>query len=83
MTEPRHNDDIIIGKLENLERIVSVEIAYLKKNVEALEKQNENLGGRINIVELWQANSMGKIAVLFTIIGIGVSLVVAWVSKHF
>lgn len=98
MTDSRHNDDIIITELRALKELLTLEITYLKKNLEDLEhrttlnvetakeqvaKFNERFNERITVIEIWQSNSMGKMAIIFTIIGILITGFVSWASKHF
>lgn len=83
MMEQRHNDDVIISELRNLKEIVSLEVAYLKGMVTELKKQTETQSSQITLLQIWQSNSMGRMAVIFTIVGFGVSLLIGWISKHF
>lgn len=98
MSENRHNDDVIISELRGLKELLSLEITYLKNNIEELEKRtnlsvdtarkqveqyNIRLNERITVIEIWQSNSMGKMAIIFTIIGMAVVALFGWISKHF
>ena len=78
----RHNDDVIIAEIRSLKDILNLEIIYLKEQIVELKSQKESLGKRITTIELWQSNSMGKMAMVFTVIGFGVSFLLSWVSKH-
>lgn len=82
MDERRHNDDVIIAEIRSLKDILNLEIAYLKAQVAELKEQKESLGKRMTVLELWQSNSMGKMAMIFTIIGFGVSFLLSWAIKH-
>ena len=80
--EHRHNDDAILTEIRSLKDILNLEIAYLKAQVAELKEQKESLGKRMTVLELWQSNSMGKMAMIFTIIGFGVSFLLSWTIKH-
>lgn len=94
----RDNDVVIITELRALKDLLSLEIEYLKKSISELETRtednvrsakesiaayNKSLNERVTILELWQSNAMGKVAVIFTIIGITATAFVSWVFKHF
>lgn len=90
MEEKRHNDNAILAELRGLkdlqnEKFLRIEgiLEEQKEQHKAFKEQSEKMNERITIVELWKENSMGKIAIIFTIVGIGVSILIAWISNHF
>lgn len=83
MKDDRHNDNIIIEKLEGLEKFLSLEVAYLKKSVSELEKRNEAYSARISVIEMWQSNSMGRVATIFSIVGLIAGAFITWLFRQF
>jgi hypothetical protein len=82
MPDSRHTDEVIISELKALKELVALRFSNLEEKMGKMEVRGEDFHKRINIVELWQANSMGKIAIIFTIIGFGVSVFLAWINNH-
>lgn len=83
MDERRHNDDVILTELKNLKELVALDIEYLKEQLAETKIQTEKMGERIRAIEVWQNQTLGKMAVIFTIVGIGVTILISWVTRHF
>lgn len=83
MENQRHNDDIIIAKLDSLEAILTLKVSITEKEVALLRDQIAKNNERIRVIEIWQSNSMGRMAVIFTIIGLLLTAGITWLFKHF
>lgn len=83
MEDHRHNDEVILAELRNLKEIVALDVAYLKEQDTELKRQTEKMGERIKVIEVWQNQTLGKMAIIFTIVGIGVTILVSWITRHF
>lgn len=83
MQERRSTDDMIITELRTMKEFLMLKISNSEEELKLLREQLDKNGERIRVIELWQSNSMGKIAVLFTIIGIGVTGLITLAIKHF
>lgn len=82
MDEHRHTDALIIAELKSLKDLVELKMSHLSQGVDDLRLQNQDYGKRINVIELWQANSMGKFAIISIAIGMGITILVAWINGH-
>ena len=83
MEDPRHNDELILEKIKGLELLLATKFQTIEKHIEKSDKNFEDYHRRINVVELWQANSTGKLAIVSIAVGAGIMILVAWVNKHF
>ena len=82
MIDPRHNDEIILEKISGLERFLSIKFEEVEKHIEKSEKVSEEFNKRINLVELWKENSIGKLSVIMIGIGVAISVLTAWINGH-
>jgi len=80
--EHRQTDALIIAELRSLRELVELKMSHLSQGVDDLRTQNVDYGKRINVIELWQANSMGKFAIISVAIGMGITILVAWINSH-
>lgn len=79
----RHNDDVIIEKLNSFRDLMEVKFASIEKEMAGIKAELEKRGLRISALEMWQANFLGKLSLISVIIGLGVSFLFNWVGKHF
>ena len=87
MNEQRHNDNAILVEIRGLKELFINEIRHVNEELGEAKKeakeQNEKFNSRINIIELWQANSVGKIAIISIAVGLFITIAVGWVTSHF
>lgn len=81
--ERRHNDDAIIVELRAMKEFLMLKISNSEEELKLLREQLSINGERIRVMEIWQSNSMGKMAIIFTIIGMLVTALFGWVARHF
>ncbi len=62
---------------------VSNSIETLIKRFDEFKIEQKELSKRINIIELWQSENIGKLTVISIAIGIGISILTAWIIKQF
>lgn len=78
--EHRHNDEVILAELKALKELHSLRISQNEITIAELKKMGDEFHKRINIIELWQANSLGKLTIISVAIGVGISVLVGWIS---
>ena len=86
MEEQRHNDNAILVEIKGLKEIFILELKHLNDELAEAKReakeQNEKFNSRINIIELWQSNSVGKIAIISIAVGLFITIAVGWVTSH-
>lgn len=75
MNDHRTNDDVILAELKALKELLTFQIEQMR--AEIAEHQKE-----IDLLKLWKANSVGKLTIISAAVGVGVTLLVGWVSRH-
>jgi len=70
-------------KMNNLEENLSTKIKNVDDNLNKVSEEVKGVSLRVTVIELWRANSLGRITVITTLIGIFISLLVAWLTNFF
>lgn len=81
--EHRTTDALILEKLSGLERLTNEKFKNIENLLETSTKEHTDFDRRINLIELWQANTVGKITIVSIIIGIIMTSLATWLTKHF
>ncbi len=80
--EHRKTDEIILTKLDGIEKLWGEKFDRISEYMDDQKKVNESVTGRLSVVELAQANQMGKIAVISVAIGAAVTFALNWTMQH-
>ena len=80
--EHRKTDEVILTKLEGMEELWNEKFDRISGYMNDQKFINKSLTERLNVVELAQANQMGKIAIISVIVGSGITLALNWVMRN-
>ena len=83
ISEIKSMKELFDVKMNNLEDSFATKISNVDDNLKKVAEEVKGVSLRVTVIELWRANSVGRITVITTLIGIFISVSVAWVSHFF